>query len=70
VHLTRAESLNDSPIFARALADMVSTHLTQYEKGEIKPTGVQVGLRCQGCVNPKCGKTKEWLASGGKDAAL
>ncbi|ORY28765.1 hypothetical protein BCR39DRAFT_533735 [Naematelia encephala] len=66
VHLTRAESLNDNPIFVRALADVVSTHLNAYADGSIGPTSKQIGLRCPGCTNPKCGRTKEWLARGGK----
>ena len=69
VHLTRAESLNDSPIFIRAIADLVSQHLTEYEQGKIGPTGRQISLRCPGCTNPKCGKTKEWLATGGQALA-
>ncbi|WVR08940.1 ferrochelatase [Kwoniella sp. DSM 27419] len=67
VHLTRAESLNDSPIFIRAIADLVSNHLKAYEAGSIGPTSKQISLRCPGCTNPKCGKTKEWLANGGRD---
>lgn len=66
--MKRAASLNDSPIFIKALADLVSTHLTKYETGEISATSTQMGLRCPGCTNPKCGKTKEWLATGGKEA--
>lgn len=66
VHLARAESLNDNPIFIRALADVVSGHLKAYDEGEIGPVGTQIMLRCPGCTNPKCGRTKEWLATGGR----
>ncbi|KAK4685739.1 protoporphyrin/coproporphyrin ferrochelatase, partial [Tremellales sp. Uapishka_1] len=70
VHLTRAESLNDSPIFIRALADLVSTHLKDFAQGTIGPTSTQIALRCPGCVNPKCGKTKEWLSKGGREVSV
>jgi ferrochelatase len=69
VHLSRAESMNDSPIFVRAIADLVSGHLKDYQQGKIGPTSRQIGLRCPGCTNPKCGRTKEWLATGGREAA-
>ncbi|KAK8844065.1 ferrochelatase [Kwoniella newhampshirensis] len=65
VNLTRAASLNDSPIFIRALADLMSNHLKSYEDGSAGPTGRQLLLRCPGCNNPKCAKTKDWLATGG-----
>ncbi|WWC63866.1 ferrochelatase [Kwoniella dejecticola CBS 10117] len=70
IHLTRASSLNDSPIFIRAIADLVSNHLRDFEAGKIGPTGQQLLLRCPGCKNPKCGKTKEWLATGGLGDAV
>lgn len=69
VNLTRAESLNDSPIFVRALADLISTHMADYNEGRAGPVGKQVMLRCPGCTNPKCGRTKEWLATGGKEVS-
>ncbi|KAL1411162.1 ferrochelatase hem15 [Vanrija albida] len=68
VHLTRAESLNDSPIFARALADIVSKHLNDYDAGKIGAASAQLELRCPGCTSPKCARTKSWLARGGKEA--
>ncbi|WVQ81384.1 ferrochelatase [Cryptococcus sp. DSM 104549] len=67
VHLTRAESLNDSPIFIRALADIVSTHLKDYDAGKIGPAGKQLLSRCAGSKNPRSEKTKNWLASGGRN---
>jgi ferrochelatase len=66
MNLKRAESLNDSPIFIRALADLVSTHLSDYAAGKIGPTSTQMGLRCPGCTNEKCGRQKEFFARGGR----
>lgn len=66
INLTRAESMNDNPIFIRAIADLVSNHLKDYEAGKIGSTSRQIMLRCPKCTNPKCGKTKEWLATGGQ----
>lgn len=65
VRLERAESLNGSPIFIRAIADIVSKHLKDYQSGRIAPASPQLLLRCPGCTNPRCGKTKEWLANAG-----
>jgi ferrochelatase len=64
--LSRAESLNDNPIFIRAIADLVSNHLKEYEAGDIGATSRQIMLRCPMCTNPKCGPTKEWLQTGGQ----
>lgn len=64
--MARAESLNDSPIFIRAIADLVSGHLDDYDQGKVGPVSRQLMLRCQGCTNPKCGVTKEWLANAGR----
>lgn len=66
INMIRAESLNDSPIFIRAIADLVMGHLDDYEQGKIGPASRQLMLRCPGCTNAKCGVTKEWLATGGK----
>ncbi|EIW67069.1 hypothetical protein TREMEDRAFT_34364 [Tremella mesenterica DSM 1558] len=66
VHLTRAESLNGSPIFTRALADLVGCHIQNYQNGSIGPISPQLAMRCPGCVNSRCGPTKAWLASGGR----
>jgi len=48
-HIHRAESLNDSPIFIKAMADVVKEHL---DKG-VKHSN-QLKLRCPGCVNERC----------------
>ncbi|KAL5484777.1 HEM15 [Sanghuangporus weigelae] len=61
----RAESLNESPVFIRALADIVSKHLNDYSSGRIGPTSVQMGLRCPGCTNAACGQQKNWFAKSG-----
>ena len=70
VNLVRAESLNDSPIFVRAIADLMKGHLDRYDSGEEGATGKQLGLRCQGCTNPKCGVTKGWLKNGGNASVV
>ncbi|POY70282.1 putative Protoporphyrin ferrochelatase [Rhodotorula taiwanensis] len=54
----RAESLNDSPYFIRAIADIAAAHLKSGQA--VSP---QLGLRCPGCTNEKCGHQKEWLKS-------
>ncbi|GAA6009682.1 hypothetical protein JCM11491_001057 [Sporobolomyces phaffii] len=54
----RVESLNDSPYFIKALADIASNHL---KSG--KHVSAQLGLRCPGCTNAKCGNQKEWFKS-------
>ncbi|KAI0344839.1 ferrochelatase [Trametopsis cervina] len=62
----RAEALNDSPVFIRALADLASAHLHDYAAGRIGPSSVQLGLRCPGCTNATCGAQKSWFARGGR----
>ena len=53
----RAESLNGSPIFIQALADIAKAHLD---------SGVscsrQMGLRCQGCKSERCLEQKKFFA--------
>jgi ferrochelatase len=68
VNLTRADSLNDSPIFIKAIADIASKHLNDYEKGTVGATSRQLMLRCPGCTSPRCSRTKDWLARGGREA--
>jgi ferrochelatase len=60
----RAESLNDSPVFIRALADIVAHHLKEDDVGA-PPTSVQMGLRCPGCSNVTCAQQKAFFARGG-----
>ena len=65
MEVQRAESLNESPVFIRALADIASEHLKASESGEIAPTSIQLGLRCPGCTNATCGQQKNWFARSG-----
>jgi protoporphyrin/coproporphyrin ferrochelatase len=55
--IKRAESLNGSPVFIKALADLAKTHL---ESG--KATSLQMGLRCPACVSEKCAESKKFFA--------
>jgi len=65
MEIHRAESLNDSPVFIKTLADIASQHLKDYSSGKVGPTSVQLGLRCPGCTNATCGQQKSWLAKAG-----
>ncbi|KAF8678119.1 Catalyzes the ferrous insertion inprotoporphyrin IX [Rhizoctonia solani] len=56
MNIQRAESLNGSPTFIRALADIAASHLKNKDK-----TSVQMRLRCPGCTNKTCGEQKAWL---------
>ncbi|KAM5543167.1 hypothetical protein V8D89_003041 [Ganoderma adspersum] len=66
IDIHRAESLNESPVFIRALADLAATHLKDYNSGKIGPTTLQMGLRCPGCSNATCGAQKGWFARAGR----
>ncbi|KZT70956.1 ferrochelatase [Daedalea quercina L-15889] len=66
MEVVRAESLNESPVFIRALADLAATHLRDVSAGTLGPTSVQMGLRCPGCTNATCGQQKTWFARGGR----
>ncbi|XP_051536942.1 ferrochelatase, mitochondrial isoform X1 [Myxocyprinus asiaticus] len=57
-NIRRAESLNGNPLFFRALADLVQSHLKSNE-----PCSRQLTLRCPLCVNPTCGQTKAFFSS-------
>ncbi|CAM9415749.1 unnamed protein product [Lampetra planeri] len=57
-NIRRAESLNANPVFIEAMADLVKVHL---ESGST--CSRQLGLRCPLCVNPTCGKAKEFFAN-------
>jgi protoporphyrin/coproporphyrin ferrochelatase len=52
----RAESLNGSPIFIQALADLARDHL---QRGE--SCSRQMGLRCQGCTSERCLEQKKFF---------
>jgi ferrochelatase len=60
----RAESLNDSPVFIRALADIVAQHLKE-NGASAPPTSVEMGLRCPGCLNVICAQQKSFFARAG-----
>ncbi|CAJ1071111.1 ferrochelatase%2C mitochondrial [Xyrichtys novacula] len=57
-NLRRAESLNGNPLFMRALADLVQSHLKSNQ-----PCSRQLTLRCPLCTNPTCGETKAFFAN-------
>lgn len=63
--LHRAESLNDSPTFIRAMADLMTHHLRSIEEGGAAPISPQMSLRCPGCTNETCGDQKDWFSRGG-----
>ncbi|KAH8889871.1 ferrochelatase [Thozetella sp. PMI_491] len=53
----RVDSLNGSPIFIQALADIAKAHL---ESGE--SCSLQMGLRCPGCKSERCLESKKFFA--------
>ena len=55
--IKRAASLNDSPLFLEALAEIAKAHI---EGGE-KSSG-QFGNRCLGCKKPVCASAREMFA--------
>ena len=59
----RAESLNGSPVFIRALADITAQYLEEKHAGA-PPTSVQMGLRCPGYSNVMCAQHKPFFAQG------
>ncbi|CAF0851567.1 unnamed protein product [Brachionus calyciflorus] len=52
-NIRRCESLNDNPIFLRALANIVKNHLDSNEM-----CSKQLSLRCPKCINEVCGPMK------------
>ncbi|KAL1842897.1 hypothetical protein VTJ49DRAFT_3914 [Mycothermus thermophilus] len=54
----RVDSLNGSPVFIRALADLAREHL----KSGVS-CSVQMGLRCPGCKSQRCAESKKFFAS-------
>ena len=52
----RCESLNDDGGFLDALSKLVQDHVEDNVS-----CSVQLGLRCPGCVNPKCQPTKDFF---------
>lgn len=66
MEIQRAESLNESPVFIRALADIATQHLRDYSAEKSGPMSVQMGLRCPGCKNSTCDQQKHWFARAGQ----
>jgi ferrochelatase len=64
VNLKRSPALNDSPIFTRALAEIVAEHLRD---GALYSS--QYKLRCAGCDNPTCRALLNPFAGSGQAAA-
>lgn len=68
MELLRAESLNDEPVFLRALADIAHEHLASLRIPGNVPwaqgtTSRQMMLCCPGCVNPTCTAQKQFFAA-------
>ncbi|GAB7360183.1 hypothetical protein MBLNU230_g7945t1 [Neophaeotheca triangularis] len=57
----RAESLNGSPVFIEALANIAKTHL---DSGAV--CSRQMGLRCPGCTSQKCLEQKRFFTGEGQ----
>lgn len=66
MNITRAPSLNDSPTFARALADLAASHLSGIASGQQGYTSPQMALRCPGCTSDRCRETKAFFKNGGR----
>lgn len=66
MEMQRAESMNESPVFIRALADIATQHLRGCSSGKSGPISVQMGLRCPGCKNATCSQQKHWFARAGQ----
>ena len=54
----RAESLNGSPVFIEALADIAKKHLASGQA-----CSHQMGIRCPSCKSERCAETKNFFAS-------
>ncbi|XP_033367378.1 ferrochelatase, mitochondrial isoform X2 [Parus major] len=57
-NIRRAESLNGNPLFSKALADLVCSHLRSNEV-----CSRQLTLCCPLCVNPVCRESKAFFSS-------
>nr|XP_020026106.1 ferrochelatase, mitochondrial isoform X4 [Castor canadensis] len=57
-NIRRAESLNGNPLFSKALADLVHSHIQSN-----KLCSKQLTLSCPLCVNPVCRETKSFFTS-------
>lgn len=54
----RVDSLNGSPVFIQALADLAKSHLAAGEA-----CSRQMGLRCPACKSERCAESKKFFAS-------
>ncbi|XP_060029923.1 ferrochelatase, mitochondrial isoform X5 [Erinaceus europaeus] len=57
-NIRRAESLNGNPLFSKALADLVHSHIQSDEL-----CSKQLTLSCPLCVNPVCRETKSFFTN-------
>lgn len=57
-NIRRAESLNGNPLFSKALADLVHSHMQSKEL-----CSTQLTLSCPLCVNPVCRETKSFFTN-------
>ncbi|XP_043831238.1 ferrochelatase, mitochondrial isoform X2 [Dromiciops gliroides] len=57
-NIRRAESLNGNPLFSKALADLVHSHIKSNEM-----CSKQLTLSCPLCVNPVCRETKSFFTN-------
>jgi len=58
-NIHRAESLNDSPIFIQAMAEVVKSHLEDNKK-----CSKQLELRCPMCTNQSCLHMRQFFVNG------
>jgi ferrochelatase len=56
--IKRSESLNGSPIFIEAIADIAAKHLKSQTS-----CSHQMGLRCPGCKSERCLESKRFFAN-------
>jgi ferrochelatase len=54
--IRRCSSLNDSPLFIKAMADIVQKHLQSQRRHT-----TQLPLRCPGCVNVSCEQMRKFF---------
>jgi len=56
--IRRCASLNDSPLFIKAMADIVLKHLQSQRRHT-----TQLPLRCPGCSNVSCERMRNFFCS-------
>lgn len=60
----RAEALNGSSVFARALADLVTDHLAREGANQTR----ELELRCPGCFKQSCIDMREFFVDGKRES--